>query len=68
MSFRKVSMEAKVENQINAGYGGTKYQVMKLPAASSGVSVYRRIQQAFTASGGEFNPERLTSPKTASPV
>ena len=32
---------------------------MKLPAAGSGVSVYRRIHQAFTASGGEFNPERL---------
>jgi len=32
---------------------------MKLPAASSGVSVYRRIQQTFTASGGEFNLERL---------
>jgi hypothetical protein len=30
--------------------------LMKLPAASSGVSVYRRIQQAFTASGGEIQP------------
>jgi len=41
---------------------------MKFLAASSGVSVFRRSLTYFTASGGEFNPERLTSPKTASPV
>jgi len=34
---------------------------MYLPAASCGVSVYRRIQQAFTAGGGEFKPERLSA-------
>jgi hypothetical protein len=32
---------------------------MKLPAASSGVSGYRRSLTYFTASGGELNPERL---------
>jgi hypothetical protein len=32
---------------------------MKLPAASSGVSGFRRSPTKFTASGGKFNPERF---------
>jgi len=33
--------------------------LMKLPAVSSRVSVFRRIQHSFTASVGEYNPERF---------
>jgi hypothetical protein len=33
---------------------------MKFPAASNGVSGFRKSLTNFTASGGEFNPERLT--------
>jgi hypothetical protein len=32
---------------------------MKLPAANSGESVWKKIEHAFPASDGEFNPERL---------
>ena len=32
---------------------------IKLPAASSGVPHYRKSLRNFTASGGEYNPERF---------